>query len=128
MSATILQFTRPSQTHARPRARGKSVLSELPDYVKEFSAVLRSFDPLKDDFDTAIWKARRAILLEQQRERRVAAFFAMAAGQIQYRLRNEPQIEYHRALVRARRVIEGDGTIGAAICRALGDHGMGGAA
>lgn len=53
------------------------------------------------------------------RERHNNAFFAMAARQIRDRLRNRPQVNYHRALIRARRIIEGGGSVGLAIYHAL---------
>lgn len=54
-----------------------------------------------------------------KREQRNCAFFALAARQIRDRLRGRPHINYHRAMVRARRIIEGGGTIGLALYHAL---------
>lgn len=65
--------------------------------------------------------------LSMERRQRQAAFFAMAARMIEDRLRDNPWNK-HYALSRARRVIEGGGTIGAALHHALGDDPQGGAA
>lgn len=58
--------------------------------------------------------------IAKQRRRRQAAFFDQAARVIRDRLRNR-HTDVHYALARARRVIEGGGTINAALCHALGD-------
>lgn len=65
--------------------------------------------------------------LSTQRRQRQAAFFALAARMIDDRLQDKPWNK-HYALSRARRVIEGGGTIGVALCHALGDDYTGGAA
>lgn len=65
--------------------------------------------------------------LSAERQQRQAAFFAMAARMIEDRLQQQPW-DKHYALSRARRVIEGGGTIGAALHHALGDNLQGGAA
>lgn len=58
--------------------------------------------------------------LAKQRRRRQDAFFHQAARVIRDRLKNR-HVDVHYALARARRVIEGGGTINAALHHALGD-------
>lgn len=58
--------------------------------------------------------------LAMQRRRRQDAFFHQAARVIRDRLKNR-YVDVHYALARARRVIEGGGTINAALHHALGD-------
>lgn len=62
-----------------------------------------------------------------RRHQRQAAFFQLAARIIDDRLKTKTWNK-HYALARARRIIEGGGTIGAALHHALGDNFDGGAA
>lgn len=63
----------------------------------------------------------------RRRERRHQAFFNLAARVIDARLPGN-SVHKHYALLRARRVIEGGGTINVALRHALGDDDTGGAA
>ncbi len=63
----------------------------------------------------------RLALLEERRKHRRDAFFKLASREIKDRLAGKASwLERHYALVRARRVIDGGGTIGAALRHALG--------
>lgn len=65
--------------------------------------------------------------ISAQRRQRQDAFFELASRIIEDRLKNQTWNK-HYALARARRVIEGGGTVGAALHHALGDEIDGGAA
>ncbi len=158
MNATILPFARPAATAAVEKlpTKTRDLLMEtisnviVTDYAalpwtiidEALRAASEALDAHGTFLDAVVAcehvlltshpgaQGRNHRLLEaiaKRRERRQQAFFSLAARIIEARLPAHGEHK-HYALLRARRVIEGGGTINAALYHALGDDDAGGAA
>jgi len=157
MSATILPFARPSATLATEKlpTKTRDTLLEaisnvvITDYAYlPWAIIEEALRAASDALDAggmfldAIVACDQVLLtsrpgqhgnnhrlleaIAKRRERRQQAFFNLAARIIDARLQDHSEHK-HYALLRARRVIEGGGTINAALYHALGDDYTGGA-
>lgn len=156
MSATILPFHKPDSRPVITQRMANSMQARILDdiaqvvlqdyaawpYVVADEAIRAASEVLASggSFLDAVEAAENIVIshspaetrqltasLLKRRARRQEAFFNLAARVIEDRLQAKPW-DKHYALTRARRVIEGGGTINAALCHALGDDYTGGAA
>jgi hypothetical protein len=75
----------------------------------------------------ALRNNERMIAFYQRRARRIAAFQSLIERQIRAQLSGRSETEVSSAVTRAHRVLAGGGTLGAAMCHAIGDDHEGSA-
>lgn len=156
MNAVILPFRRPGR-YAAPLTCSPALRATLLDSIAQVlmddcadspwwvvsEAIFAAGESLSGggSFLDAVEAAEKVILahhtargnrapiknITANRRQRQEAFFQLAARIIEDRLKDQTWNK-HYALARARRVIEGGGTVGAALHHALGDELNGGSA